>query len=779
MKSIYDEIKYLSIENDYIINSSFKRFKIYEIQEGLNCYFEDINMEPVVSFIDREFRDLKGATIELFVTASFREPIIEKFKKSNDALKKLRAEFLDVQGIKNIKKYIVISLDKISFFGKIPSTDIRTDLIENLFNIMGISCRELKTEELSEFLYTVINLDENYRYSEKMTDKEKILQGQFNFTPNYLKIDNKYVKVLSIKDLPKEVDYFDIDKIIDEFNFPFIYSSSFTIGNQAVTQWLISLMRNLSYEDRSKSDRPDDLEASAKHSQATDFKKLVIEKGHLICSSTQHIIVYSDNLKETEYNANMVSTAFRKTGHYYYSEEYFHDKEFFKATPAATEFSERKNNVLTYNGLSLLPLSQIYKGDISEEFPLMMKNEFNTVFAYDVFCSGSNRMPWNAMVLGSSRSGKSVWINLLIMHSIYPRIQKYGGKCIILDYAGIEDSSYRKAVKLYGGEFIPLDSKSNVSINLLPPKNRLYIDGKINDDEFVTIGIGYDIILGNKGDDPRSNLRRYIIQDAIKFMYQELENPILEDILLYLDRVDTDDIEIKNEIKKLIQGFLGSGESRIVNNRTNIDYAKSSFVVFDLLGTTNMTPKMRDLLTFVCWHEINRVIMYEKGFKYCLVDEAAQQIKDKTVASRVERIYSIAAKYKAAIITITQNYLSFKENGYLAEKIILNTSSVFFLSHKMATEGTRNIIAKDFEMTKEVYEKFTNLKSVPRKYSDCLVRTMNKGDIVYSLIKVLLNKVEYNLATSDKGDNERIELLAKHKNISLVKAAFLDAVQGE
>ena len=54
-KTIFDELKYLSIENGYILNSAFQRYEVFEI-EGLDCYFKEQNFSAALIFSTRNFQ---------------------------------------------------------------------------------------------------------------------------------------------------------------------------------------------------------------------------------------------------------------------------------------------------------------------------------------------------------------------------------------------------------------------------------------------------------------------------------------------------------------------------------------------------------------------------------------------------------------------------------------------------------------------------------------------------------------------------------------------------
>ncbi|HSW60096.1 MAG TPA: hypothetical protein VLJ60_04820, partial [bacterium] len=63
-KTIFDELRYLSIENDHILNSVYQRYEVYEVT-GLDCYFRDQNLSAAVNFFNTELSET-DVSIEFF-----------------------------------------------------------------------------------------------------------------------------------------------------------------------------------------------------------------------------------------------------------------------------------------------------------------------------------------------------------------------------------------------------------------------------------------------------------------------------------------------------------------------------------------------------------------------------------------------------------------------------------------------------------------------------------------------------------------------------------------
>lgn len=778
MKTIFDELLIRSIEGGVIVNNANQRYHAYEI-EGLDSYFRSFNFEAAETFFNRELGTI-DATIELFSLSVLSDPENEANLKAGDFLKRTRAQYLKEKKLKSNRKYLVITSDKA---GKsLTNSPLREDVHRNFLDIFGLKGRLLDTHEIKELYYRLLNIDDAFSTCADMTLKEQLVQTQMRYTEDHLRIGGQYVKVITLKHLPDQLYYFDIDRVLDDFAFEHCFVSSSTVLDQRTAGGALTLMRNVSYSSVNNTDaagnvvnKPTNHAAMQKFEESDQLKSYLEETGHLFVSSTQKLIVWHTDPAQLEEIARAAINAFKRRNIYMHEEEYYHDKEFFRSLPGTTFYSARGNKVLTPHALALLPLSRLSGGDKNQEFPLYLRTRFGTLFAFDSF--SQLRQPWNTMVLGASGSGKSVTMNMIIISSIYPRIQKYGGKCFIIDFAGAENSSYTKLVMLFGGKFIAIDSTAKYTVNPFPRRSLVLRDGEFDAAQLTFLQIVLDLVIGNSGEDANSNLKRFIIAKAIQAMYRENEKPRLEHLIPYIEQVDSEDTHLKREIVKLLAGFLSTPESKLLNSETNIDYADAPFVVFDLQGVSGLTERLRQLMTMIVINEAKIAAYRTKGWKSILLDEAAQLIKDPRMISLIDEMYSTARKYNAQVYTITQNYLSYKECN-LSSKIKLNTTATFILSHADAPEAKR-LVAEDFGFSDYEKKEFEGLKTIKRQYALAIVK-MQVGDrIETATVRIELSPFEYWLATSDKSDNEKLEKIAKERGCTIVEACWYAAQEAK
>ena len=778
MTTIFDALPIRSIENGVIVNNAGQRYHVFEI-EGLDSYFRSYTFDAVENFFNREL-GTTDATVELFSLSVMSDPENERNLGSPDFLKRTRARYLKEKRLRSNRKYMVITSDKAG--RSLAAAPLREDVHRNFLDIFGLKARLLDTEEIKELYYRLLNIDDAFSSCADMTLKEQLLQTQMRYTEEHLRIGSQFVKVITLKHLPDQLFYFDIDRVLDEFSFEHCFVSSTTVLDQRTAGGALTLLRNVSYSSANNTDaagrvvnKPTNHAALQKFEESDQLKAYLEESGHLFVSTTQKLIVWHTEPAQLDEIARTAINAFKRRNIYLHEEEYYHDKEFFRSLPGTTFYSARGTKALTPHGLALLPLSRLPVGDKEQEFPLYLRARFGTLFAYDSF--SQLRQPWNTMVLGASGSGKSVLMNVVIVSSIYPRIQKYGGKCFIVDFAGAENSSYLKNVMLFGGKFIAIDATAKYTVNPFPRRDLVLRDGQFDAAQLTFLQIVLDMVLGNAGDDTTANLKRFIVAKAIQSLYREHDRPRLEHLIPHVEQVDTEDEHLKKEIVKLLAGFLATPESKLINAETNIDYSDAPFVVFDLQGVSGLTERLRQLMTFIVINEAKNAAFRTKGWKSIIFDEVAQLIKDPRMISLIDEMYSTARKYNAQVWTVTQNYLSYKECN-LSSKIKLNTTATFVLSHADAPEAKR-LVAEDFGFSDYEKREFESLKTVKRQYSLAIVK-MQVGDRTETAtVRVELSPFEYWLATSDKSDNEKLEKLARERGCSVVEACWYATQEGK
>ncbi|HPS31092.1 MAG TPA: TraM recognition domain-containing protein [bacterium] len=760
MKSIFNMLHIVSIEDDSIITSAMQRFTMWET-EGLDCYFHEPDLMRAYSAFMRETKE--NTTVEFFRISKLKDEIIEeRIKNEIDPVTKQRLNYIRKCGIKKVRNFLLICDDipKKEF----PKEPINLQYHKNIVDSFGFRSKRIENDEIKEILFDIISFDGNMKIHPDMTIREQLIQKQCSAGPEYFKIGDIYCKILSLKHLPDATRPFMLSYLFDYLLFDCIFSISLNILPQG--------KEHISLEAKERFYIATSGRGAARNAkEADELMTMLTESRHKIGYLSCKIIVWNKNLKELERLAVDLSNLTKNENCFFEEEIWGHDLEFFRSIPSQMSYSERQHRILSPNFIDMIPASKHGHADFNGRHPLFLRNRFGEIYGFDA--GNSKRNNKNGSIFGCSGSGKSVTVNALIAHTFFPNIMEDNanpGRIFIVDFAGAENSSYLKMADLYGGVFVPIDSKGLVIINPFPHKNQIYKNGKWDSSLLNYLQIVMDLILEVREKSMNADLYRIIISKAVKEMYKTIEQPVLADLIEFIDDEDADKVKT---LKKLLGGFLDDPVSKIINGLSTIDYGSDPFVIYDLQGITGLNDKLKELLTFIVIQEAKKTA-FEITNSFIMFDEAAQLIKDPRLGDLIEELFATARKYNTGVWTITQNFLSFKEVA-LSSKIKINTTTTIFLSHANDEEAKR-LVASDFGFTGQEKAAFDSLKTVKGEYALALFRTQTGDSIETEIVRIELSPFDYAVATSDREDNRLLKKYAGKHDLKLIDACAQVAV---
>ena len=754
MKSIFSLLKIASIEDDLIITSSMQRFTMWET-DGIDCYFREADLTRAYSAFMREMKE--NTTVEFFQISKLKDDTVERrLKEEKDIVTKQRLNYIRKAGIKKVRNFFLISddLPKKEF----PKDPVNIQYHKNMISSFGLKFKRVADDEIREILYNIISFDSNLKVHPDMTVREQLIQKQCSAGPEYFKVGDTYCKVLSLKHLPDATRPFMLSYLLDYLLYDYVFSTSLNILPQGKEFVSLEAKERFYIATSGRG-------AARNANEANELMTLLAESRHKIGYLSAKLIVWNKDLKQLEKSAIELSNIMKNENCFFEEETWGHDLEFFRSLPSQMSYSERQHRVLSPNFIDMIPASKHGHADSQGKYPLFLRNRFGEVYGFDAGSSKRNNK--NGSIFGCSGSGKSVTVNALIAHTFFPNIREdksHPGRIFIVDFAGAENSSYLKMADLYGGVFIPVDSKGRVVINPFPERSKIFADGKWDSSMLNFLQICMDLILEVREKSMKADLYRIIISKAIKEMYQSIERPVLSDLVRF---INDDDREKCDTLKKLLNGFIDDPVSRIINGYSTIDYGNDPFVIYDLQGITGLNDKLKELLTFIVIQEAKKTA-FEITNSFIMFDEAAQLIKDPRLGDLIEELFATARKYNTGIWTITQNFLSFKEVA-LSSKIKINTTTTIFLSHANDEEAKR-LVASDFGFTETERGAFDSLRTVKGEYALALFRTQISDTVESEVVRIELSPFDYAVATSDKEDNRLLKKYAQLRKIKLIDA---------
>ncbi|MCK5808895.1 ATP-binding protein [bacterium] len=761
---IFDQLKISAIEDNSLINRAEQRFVLYEIG-GVDCYFANPNLATARRFIAKELP--VGSTIEYFQYSLLSHPLLKDVAEDSNSIINIRKNFLKKSGIKHRQSYLAVSTDAPQ---KEDMRSSDTRLSDAVVTSSGVSFRQLESSEIKLFLYKIISGDSEMYIHPDMSVREEVIQQQCSYAPDYMKIGNRYLKTLSLKFLPDETRPFLMAEILDYLHYEYFFSLTYQLLDSVKEKASLEMRKRLQTSVATRNANIKDEAAVAKVSHISELLTLLASGDHPIGFLSSKIVLWDNNLAQLEKKTERLIAVLKRDGFFYEEETLWHDKEFFCSLPSVTGYSHRSMRVVVDNFLDLLPISAHGEGDINSFAPWLLRNRYGELFGFDAGASHRNNK--NGMIFGASGSGKSVTVNAMIAHTLFPNIMREKerqGRIFIVDFAGAENSSYLKMKDLFGGVFIPISAAGDITINIFPPKKEVFYNGKWESSTLTFLNIALDLIVENRDKTMQADLYRAVISRAIRAMYQEVEQPILSDLLRY---ISDDDAERAQTIVNLLQAFLDDPVSSIINGYSTVDYGNEPFVIYDLQGVSNLNDKLKELMTLVVIEESKKTA-FRVTNSFILFDEATQLIKDPRLVSLIDELFSTARKYNTGVWTITQNFLSFKEAA-LSSKVKINSTTTIFLSHANDEEAKR-VVIDDFGMSKAEAEAFSSLVTVKGEYATALFQTQMGATELSEVVRIELSALDYAISTSDKEDNRLLMKLAEKKGISLHQACVLAA----
>ena len=101
MKSIFDMLKVISIEDNFILTDGYQRFTLWEI-EGIDCYFRTPDLSHAQMTMTKELRE--NTFIHFFQISEIKK---KKFDTSEIIIKQ-RLNHINKLGLKESRSFIAI-----------------------------------------------------------------------------------------------------------------------------------------------------------------------------------------------------------------------------------------------------------------------------------------------------------------------------------------------------------------------------------------------------------------------------------------------------------------------------------------------------------------------------------------------------------------------------------------------------------------------------------------------------------------------------------------------
>ena len=350
----------------------------------------------------------------------------------------------------------------------------------------------------------------------------------------------------------------------------------------------------------------------------------------------------------------------------------------------------------TFNAAHGMPVISEWKG--TNQAAMLLLGRRGQLMNLDIFDSNGNH---NLVVAGASGSGKSVLLNEIAASSL-----GLGAKVWIFDIG----RSYLHASRIFGGQEIHFDAKTNVCLNPFS----VIVD--INEDMRLLKPVFAQMIAPKGG---LSDFQRAQLELAIKQTWSEkkhLASPV--DLYHNLLKVANNDSRIVDMAAMLVP-FTTGAYARWFNGPATINL-QAEMIVFEL-EELNKDPDLQAVIMLQLLYFVAQEMYASRDRrKLVLIDEAYELMRGENVSEFIEQGYRRARKYNGAFLSATQSIGDFYANP-AGRSAIANSDWMMLLSQK--DEEVRQLIDQGkLALTPSEFELVRSLNTKPGQYSEVFIR---------------------------------------------------------
>jgi conjugal transfer ATP-binding protein TraC len=362
---------------------------------------------------------------------------------------------------------------------------------------------------------------------------------------------------------------------------------------------------------------------------------------------------------------------------------------------------------------SFVPIVGEWWGNSGEG--MILSGRRGQLASWDPFKVGGNL---NAVVIGPSGSGKSVFMQDLIMSELGK-----GTRVFVLDLG----RSFEKLCQLIDGQYLFFNQDSKLDLNpfnLLPKGSDFESVGILLD--MVTSIIATMAMPSEKIDKERAN----ILSTAVRHVWsQKGSEATIDDIIHFIEKQVFNSELMKGAMESLKEGLKKYTREGVYKNyfygQNKVNF-KSDLVVIETEELKNMPDLQAVILQIFVLNISHQVFMgdREKRFLIC-IDEAWDLLKSPQMEGFIESMARRLRKYNGALVVGTQSLKDF-ERSHGARAAYHNSNWLVMLGKDT---DSINALKKDgsVHLTDYTEEALNSLRKEDGKYSEAFIFHKQEG----------------------------------------------------
>lgn len=499
---------------------------------------------------------------------------------------------------------------------------------------------------------------------------------------NYLKIKDKFVKVLYIFGYPRYLTTGWIEPLI---NLPYLFDISIFYIPIDTGLALKNLRKKAAQLESQLMDREEKglvrdplLETAIQDVEA--LRDTLQQSQEKLFKVGVYIAIYADSLDELSRLEGQV-TSLLEAKLIYLKPALFEQKEGFTSI-----LPLNKDELSVYTPMNSAPISSFFpfiSEDLTSEEGIMygINRHNNSLVIFDRF-SLENA---NQVVFAKSGSGKSYSTKLEIIRSLM-----VGTEVIVID----PENEYRRLAEALGGTIlnISLTSKEHINPFDIPIVPEGESPADVLRSHIVNIAALIKLMIGKITPEEDAILDRAITETYASREivpgedFSKATPPLLEDLETVLRNLEGGKAMAERLYKFTKGSFAG-----FINQPTNIEI-NNRLVVFSI---RDLEEDLRPIAMFVILNHIWNLIRAKLKRRILIIDEAWWMMKNDDSATFLFGLVKRARKYYLGVTTITQDVEDFLRSPY-GRPIITNSTIQLLLKQAPATI---DVVAKAFNLT--------------------------------------------------------------------------------
>jgi type IV secretion/conjugal transfer VirB4 family ATPase len=606
--------------------------------------------------------------------------------------------------------------------------------------------RTLPKEEAFRVLKRILNFTplkiENARLKHDSFLDYYLCESHLECHRSFLRMDNHYVKVLTLKEPSAETFPLILKKLL-EVQANYYICNEWVKEDPARSRSLIHSRRRHFHNTKrslasyvSASDQPqggnDVLVDESKEAQIHDLGEALKEieiKGNYFGNYSLTAVIYDEELAKVESASAEFYKAFSVQDAQVYEEKYNLFNAYLATVPGNYAFNLRSMLILNTNYADYSFLFTLHSGHkinahLNEEYLAVLETNHRTPYYLNLHSKDTA----HSVILGRTGSGKSFLLNFLITN-----LQKYDPYTFIFDLGG----SFESLTRLFEGTYVKVGLETQgFKINpFCLPKTKQNLD-------FLTLFVR--ILAEGVGGDP-------LPLEEERELYQQIEN--LYSVDLELRTLGVLRNTLPRALGSKLEKWTRDGQFGFLFDNAEDTVSFSRFQCFDFQGMEQY-PQVLEPLLFYILHRANHIIANKEIthiFKAFFIDEAWTFFRNPRIKGYIVEALKTWRKQNAAMILSTQSLDELRKSD-IADVIIETCATKIFLANPdMDHELYRN----QFHLNETEIGLIRDL--IPKR------QFLIKNHEIAKVANLEVDPKSYWLYTNDPFDNrKRAEAFAKH-----------------